>query len=120
MSNLSPNGVAYNLRSSPFISVRNEIIFYFSSIKHKEKFDLNARIKEEWMNDSFFRRFHFKIESDIIADLQLYEKIEKRGFLIEYRGEFIECLQDVVLGGMQIKSPCSRKQLENTIHQLLE
>lgn len=106
MVNLSSGGIAYRLEESPFIVDRFGIVYYFSSIKYKEKFLQNVRIKEEWLCDSLSRRFHFKIDASIIADMQLYLQIEKRGFHVVIDGEVIRCPSDMVLDGMKIKRVC--------------
>lgn len=80
-NNKSP--VCYDLSNSPFYTVRNDFKFYFSSIKHKEKFDREVEERELWLNDSLSRRFKVPIIADILADVQLYTMIEGRGFYIE-------------------------------------
>lgn len=79
-NNKSP--VWYDLSISPYYSFRNDYYFYFSSIKHKEKFDREVEDRELWLNDSLSRRFKVPIRADILADVQLYTMVEGRGFFV--------------------------------------
>ena len=119
---LTKNGVSYNLEITPFYTVKNGLRFHFSSHSHKMKFDMQVRVKEEWLRDSFYKRFHFLIDTDLIADLQLYSKIEQRGFYVIdlSDGSVFECLDLVKLDGLHLNKRDSRTQLENTMQQLLE
>ena len=118
MSNLSSGGVAYRLEESPFVYERFGIIYHFSSLKYKDKFIENVRIKEDWLCDSLSRRFHFKIDARLIADMQLYLQIEKRGFHVVIDSEVITCPSELVLDGMRIRPRCSKKPY-HSITQLL-
>ena len=56
----------------------------------------------ENINNSLSKRFGVKIINNKIADLRLYQNIEKRGFLL-YKGQVkIECLKDITLNGHQL------------------
>lgn len=120
MVNLSSGGVAYQLEESPFIVERFGIVYHFSSMKHKDKFIENVRIKEDWLCDSLSRRFHFRIDARVIADMQLYLQIEKRGFHVVIDGEVVTCSSELVLDGMKIKRQCSKKLFQNTTPLLHE
>ena len=120
MATLSSGGVAYRLEDSPFIVERFGIVYHFSSLKHKEKFIENVRIKEDWLCDSLSRRFHFMIDARLIADMQLYLQIEKRGFYVVIDSEVIKCPSELVLDGMRIRHRCLKKQYHNTTQLLQE
>lgn len=106
---ISSHGVVYDLRHSPFTSERYGILYRFSSLRHKEKFDANVVKKEEWLCDSLTRRFHVNVDARYLADLQLYYQVETRGYSIciieelnnypeqEVRGEEISCPQELDL-----------------------
>ena len=119
---LTKNGVSYNLAITPFYTVKNGLRFHFSSRSHKMKFDTQVRVKEEWLRDSFYKRFHFLIDTDLIADLQLYSKIEQRGFYVIdlSDGGVFDCLESVELDGLQANKRDLRTSSENTMQQLLE
>ena len=82
MSSPTKNGVYYDLKSSPYTSERYGCEFHFSSMPHKEKFDKGVQIREEWMNDSFKRRFKIDIECSLLACFQWYIMCETRGFYV--------------------------------------
>ena len=82
MADVTAYGVTYNLPMSPFRIERKGIRYHFSSFSHMQKFKEQMIIKEEWLTDSMSRRFHFKVECGLLADMQLYEKIETRGFYL--------------------------------------
>lgn len=84
MGTPTPYGVYYNLSDSPYTYEFLYYRYYFSSVKHLEKFkrDLSGRV--DWLNDSLSRRFGISFQSDRLAAFQLYRQIEKRGFLVEY------------------------------------
>lgn len=87
--NLTKNGICYDLNKSPYKVKYNNITFYFSSVFYKQKFiDLIAENREK-INNSISNRFVINVELNILADLVLYEKVEKRGYLIESDGEKI-------------------------------
>lgn len=79
-NNKSP--VSYDLSLSPYYSYRNDYYFYFSSIKHKERFDREVEDRELWLCDSLSRRFKVPVKANILADVQLYTMVEGRGFFI--------------------------------------
>ena len=57
--------------------------FYFSSHKHKEKFDNLLMKRVFWLEDSLSKRFHVNVRCEMLAAIQLYMMVEGRGFKIE-------------------------------------
>lgn len=104
MSVLTKSGVCYALHRSPFATHRNGCNFYFSSLTHLNKFKREVRKKEEWLCDSFSRRFNVGlIDVNIIADIQLYQQVESRGFYITTTdGEVFSSWEEVKLGGLRL------------------
>lgn len=101
MGELTRYGVAHDLNKSPFkmlITYDDEVItFVFSSQLYKDKFAAKLEKNRETINNSLSNRFGFNINGDKIADLRLYQTIEKRGFLI-YKGLVkIECQEDIII-----------------------
>lgn len=101
LAKLTRYGVAYDFNESPFkmlITYGDEdITFVFSSQLYKDKFAAKLEKNRETINNSLSNRFGFNINGDKIADLRLYQNIEKRGFLI-YKGLVkIECQDDIVI-----------------------
>lgn len=99
-------GVAHNFNKSPFKMLitydDEEITFIFSSQLYKDKFAARLDENRESINNSLSNRFGFNIVCNKIADLRLYQSIEKRGFLI-YKGLVkFECLNDITLNGHKL------------------
>lgn len=82
MGNLTRNGVCYDLERTPFYYDWQGYRFYFSSHTHERNFYTRLTMKCDWMTDSMSRRFHFRVQSDLIAVFQLYEVVETRGFRV--------------------------------------
>ena len=101
--NLTRNGIAYDLSLSPYklkIEYGNdELEFVFSSEYYKSIFLKKLEGNREKINGSLSNRFGFTIENDILCDVKLYSQTEKRGFLLDFNGKIIECLNIIKLDG---------------------
>lgn len=76
------NGIYLNIEDSMYIYKFKNLIFYFSSIIYKNKFEntLNEYIEcEKYKN---LNKYHIEILPDEFFALALYKKIEKRGFRV--------------------------------------
>ena len=101
---LSRNGISYNLKLSPYEYIlkysNNEFIkFKFSSLLYKEKFIDRYEGNRETINRSLSKRFGIDLSNNVLCDLKLYSSIEKRGFLIETKEGYYECLNIIKLDG---------------------
>lgn len=86
MATLTRSGVCYNLSESPFVSSKEGWLFYFSSHTHLLKFEREADKRMEWLTDSLSQRFHVLVKANMLALIQLYMQVEKRGFMIVIDG----------------------------------
>jgi hypothetical protein len=95
---MTKNGVEYNLRISPY-TVKNEfqMRFNFSTVSNKMKFIERQKSFREEFNVKMENRFDINIKSDIMADLMLYQAIEKRGFLCEVNGSECTCINQMAI-----------------------
>lgn len=105
--NLTRNGIAYDLGKSPYkrlilYSPGRCVAFYFSSSLYLTKFDAKLKENREEINGSLSKRFGFDIKNDLLCDIKLYSRIEKRGFLIGYRKERYTCLDSITLDGQRL------------------
>ena len=101
---LSRNGITYNLKLSPYEHVikysNGESIKYkFSSLLYKDKFTSRLDANRKKINDSLSNRFGFELSNNVLCDLKLYSCIEKRGFLVETKEGYYECLNIIKLDG---------------------
>lgn len=102
MNTLTRNGIAHNLKLSPYehtIKYENETLTYiFSSELYKNKFIEKIESYREKINCSLTKRFGFEIVNDLLCDIKLYSVTETRGFLIRGKEEY-ECLNIIRLNG---------------------
>ena len=111
-ANITKNGVCYDIKHTPYTYFRNGLLYHFSSATHMDKFRRDVVKREEWLRDSFHRRFKILIEPALIADLQLYIMIESRGFYVENveSGVVYKCQEEITLDGLQVRyNACARQ-----------
>ena len=98
--------IAYNLHISPHIVEVDyegkKVTYHFSSELYTNKFLSRMKDNREIINESICNRFGININLDILADLKLYNTIEKRGYLISIDGEQIECQNIITLDGLKL------------------
>lgn len=110
MRGLSRRNIAYDLNISPYESIvlypdcicAGKIVFVFSSELYKRNFESKLKENREKINQSLSNRFGFNIRCDKLADLKLYTTIEKRGFLIYQDEVKFECLDNIILDGVNL------------------
>lgn len=101
---LTARGVCHDLRESPYTFTRlkngQEVIYYFSSKSHLEKF--KNREQKHNVDFSGFVNRKYKAIFDILlfSDLFLYRKIESRGFYIKINNKGVTCLNSIILSGV--------------------
>ena len=101
---LTRAGVCYDLPNSPYhvtISYGDQNVkFMFSSKLNADKFKDRLILNRKDRNGMLSKQFGFEIEYDILCDIHLYNKIEKRGFYISANGKGLEWKEEVKLDGM--------------------
>lgn len=81
--------IYYDLEKSTFVFNYNDFDFYFSSLFYYNKFASKCL---EFASDEklkFHYKYILKLEDNFLFFVDLYTRIEKRGFLIKYKGEDI-------------------------------
>ena len=101
---LTRNGITYNLKLSPYeyivkYSNGENIKYKFSSLLYKDKFITRLNGNRETINGSLSKRFGIELSNNVLCDLKLYSSIEKRGFLVETKEGYYECLNIIKLDG---------------------
>lgn len=99
---MTRNGIVYDLIKSPYKTTLNGITFYFSSTNHLEKFNEQFKENRETLVYSLYKRFKLGVYINELYDLVLYNKIETRGFLVSYKGDFYKCLNNIILSGVNL------------------
>ena len=102
-NNLTRNGVAKDLSKSPymFTEVVDEgvVTFYFSSRLHLNNFCEKRDANYTMIYNYIYKRFKYKVDCRLLADCNLYQKIENRGFYIRLNKEVYLCPDRIILGG---------------------
>lgn len=84
----TPRGIYHDLRESEYTISNGEIVFSFSSRMYLNKFlESYEANRERWrkrLKNS--KKEALPISLDLLADVLLYEEIEKRGFRAVIRG----------------------------------
>lgn len=103
---LTRNNIAYKLEESPYmLDVPYDgysLVYFFSSALYRDNFYKRFVENREKINESLSNRFGYQIENDLIGDLALYSKIEKRGFLVSLGKEKATCQEDIILNGGKV------------------
>lgn len=103
---LTYRGICYNLELSPYEVIINygddEIVYKFSSEMYKTKFLERIEEEREDIKNSLSKRFGLSFEVDVVSDLRLYSKIEKRGFYVKNKLEVFNCLNNIKFVGQNV------------------
>lgn len=122
----SRNGVYHTISESVYREEINypesnmTLIFMFSSTFYQDKFR-NKLIENRYQINTVLRnRYKFFLDFDVLADILIYSKIEKRGFLIGRKDNHSKdisflCRNDIVLGGVQLINKHSDERFEITM-----
>lgn len=119
MVEMTRNGVVYDVANSPFSYRACGMEFRFSSMTHCDKFMEKYKGHIDWLNDSMHRRFKFKVDFTLVALVQLYARIETRGFYIDYGEGVWQCLAEVELDGLGPKSNVFATSSRDTTPRLI-
>lgn len=106
MVKLTRNGVCYDLRNSPYKHTcqygESNIVFHFSSELNRKRFEERVLDNRQTINTSLTNRFNMRIKINKLADIDLYSKVEKRGFYIVANGRIVEWLEEVEISREQV------------------
>ena len=103
MNNLTRNGVAKDLAKSPYIFTEmignQRLDLYFSSRLHLQNFSQKRGDNYNMIYNYIYKRFKYQIDCRLLADLNLYQKIETRGFYVRLNKEVYLCPNNIILNG---------------------
>lgn len=109
---MTVNGIEINLDITPYRVMQNyngngspltHIEYRFSSKRYKEKFEQKRLSHKTEVSEKMFKLFGFNINCSLISDLQLYKKIEKRGYKIIVNGVSCVCQENLILNGNKVQ-----------------
>ena len=102
-NNLTRNGVAKDLSKSPYIFTEmfgnNRLDLFFSSRLHLQNFIKNREENYRMIYNYIYKRFKYQVNCRMLADLNLYKKIETRGFYVKLNKEVYLCPNTITLDG---------------------
>lgn len=100
---ITRNGVCYDLKNTPYVLEIEyggaPVKYSFSSELYRGKFQERIKSNREKINSSLTNRFGMPIEFNMLADVNLYATVEKRGFCVRVNDEVMTCLEKMRLGG---------------------
>ena len=100
-SKLTRNGVCRNLDFSPYnftYFYKDKVItFNFSSKLHLDKFVKLRQNNWSMIYNYLYKRFKFKVDCVLLADCNLYQKIENRGFFVKIGDQVFTDVNKIVL-----------------------
>ncbi|MBP5699328.1 MAG: hypothetical protein J6W71_00555 [Methanobrevibacter sp.] len=103
MTNLTRNGVAKELATSPYIFTEivngEQLDIYFSSKLHMNNFIQKRNDNYNMIYNYIYKRFKYRVDCRMLADLNLYTKIETRGFYIKINHKEYVCPDHIILNG---------------------
>lgn len=111
---MTKSGIERDLKNSPYITTinygKNCITYVFSSMTAKTKFEDQIEAYRKEVTESLTNRFRIKffVGKDL-SDVNLYRKIERRGFLIVVNGDDITWLGEVEYNGLNL---CKKNSLK--------
>jgi hypothetical protein len=78
---VTQRGIYHNLRESKYTVSNSEIVFYFSSELYLRKFLEGYKENREWFKKKYSE---FHLNTDVLADITFYKRIEKRGYFARF------------------------------------
>lgn len=93
----SQRGVYYDIKDSRFRYKLGEFEFYFTSEWNLNRFALGAEIEIGEFNrrvNSMYKNNH-DLKFDELGLIRYYMRIEKRGFLLFYKGQKVDCQDNI-------------------------
>lgn len=103
MYNLTRNGVALDIAETPYIFTEfiegDKFDFHFSSKLHLDNFKKKRSKNFEMIYNYIYKRFKYRIDCRKLADLNLYTKIESRGFFVKINDKEYLWPESITLSG---------------------
>lgn len=93
-------GVYYSLKDSVYTHAVGDLLLYFSSKYHLEKFQDNFEYHKEEVGRAILRKWGAIVDVRYIAAISLYLSVETRGFYVRVDGRECRCPDEVTLSGL--------------------
>jgi len=102
---MTPNGIEYNLKKSPYIFTNDfGHSFHFSSEFYKNKFIKIYKENRKLLDQKMVAKYGIHFEIGGLADLDTYSSIETRGFYMVLRNKGVVTSKNNLkyVGGIKI------------------
>lgn len=83
---ITKRGVYHNLKESKYVVSNEDITFFFSSEYTLNKFMDRYKMGREIFNKQLSKISDVPLNYDMIADIETYKLVEKRGFYVWLKG----------------------------------
>lgn len=83
-------GVYHNIKESKYTISDGEVVYFFSSRSYLRKMLLNYKDHRRKTQDFYEKHTGVQLNTSLFSDIQLYKKIEKRGFYVWVKGVEVE------------------------------
>jgi hypothetical protein len=97
------SGVYYALEESEWTVQLEKFTLHFSSKFYKDKFLDLQKEHRDTVNYMTLKRYGVAVDNSLLADLDLYQKVQTRGLYISWEGGSSRCLKNLILTGLQLK-----------------
>lgn len=98
MQDITRRGVCYNLKISPYHYTAEGIKYFFSTTINREKFINNYQANRKELKNKFDKKLKLNLNANQMYDIDLYKRVESRGFYITVEGKEI-CLNTLTFVG---------------------
>jgi hypothetical protein len=102
----SARGVYFDITHSHFKCEVKDMVFYFTSEYNLSRFEdrYEDELKEFKKKVEKIYWNNHSLQFDELALVRLYQRIEKRGFLLIYKGQRIECPENIIFKTELVKN----------------
>lgn len=93
----------YNMDETPYILENDGVTYYFSTFLHLTKYKRLYNENRKLVSERLSARYRVYIQCNLLADINLYIKVETRGFkIVDRNGVEYICPSQVLLNGARL------------------
>lgn len=93
----------YNVDDTPYYFEIDGVTYYFSTFLHMTKFKRLYISNRKDISEKLSNRYRIYIQCNVLADINLYIKVETRGFkIVDRNGVEYICPSQILLNGVRL------------------
>lgn len=93
----------YNMDETPYILEIDGVTYYFSTFLHLTKYKRLYNENRKLVSERLSTRYRVYIQCNLLADINLYIKVETRGFkIVDRNGVEYICPSQILLNGARL------------------